>query len=86
MKYCTNEDLKHIFGEKKSRKLLRKISGKKIIDIAEKNGIAAAHMAADESELRLFAVDVGPGSRVEVWDGSWTRQLAIGQHVSRYVA
>lgn len=56
----------------------------KILKCARENGITAAEKLARELGLNIFAVDVGPGSRVEVWDKAWNRKLATGSHVSRY--
>ena len=55
-----------------------------ILKAAREQGIAAAHKLAEELGLNLFAVDVGPGSRVEVWNKAWNRQLATGSHISKY--
>ena len=56
----------------------------KILKCAILNGIAAAEKLANEIGLNLFSVDAGPGSRVEVWNKSWSRKLATGVHVSLY--
>jgi len=55
----------------------------KVIHAAIKDGITAAQNLAAELQLGLFAVDAGPGSRIEVWNRTWTRRLAVGPHVSR---
>ena len=55
----------------------------KIIRTCE-SGLAMADALANKLGLNLFAVDVGPASRVEVWNKNWTRRLATGSHVSRY--
>lgn len=57
---------------------------KRILMEASARGIKAAHAVAEFYGLNLFAVDCGPGSRVEVWNKSWGRKLATGYHVSRY--
>lgn len=55
-----------------------------VLNSARGHGIAAAKKLADDLGLSLFAVDVGPGIRVEVWNTAWTRKLATGSHVSKY--
>jgi hypothetical protein len=57
---------------------------RKVLKIAREQGIAAAQKKAEELGLSLFAVDVGPGSRVEVWNKAWNRKLATGWHVATY--
>lgn len=56
----------------------------KILKTARENGIKAAEQLATELGLNLFAADVGPGSRVEVWNKAWNRKLATGMHLSKY--
>jgi hypothetical protein len=56
----------------------------KILACASLLGIAAADKRAKKMGLCLFAVDAGPGSRVEVWNGAWNRMLARGFHISTY--
>jgi hypothetical protein len=56
----------------------------KIMNTAEKSGISAAQKMAHDMGLSLFDVDVGPGSRLEVWNREYTRKLATGSYVSKY--
>ena len=62
---------------------MKKSKSEKIILAAITQGIPAAQRLAAEMQLGLYAVDAGPGSRVEVWNRAWTRRLAVGPHVSR---
>lgn len=57
---------------------------KQVIHIAETKGIAAAELVAKEFNLNLFTVDVGPGSRIEVWDAKWRSCRASGRHIRMY--
>lgn len=56
----------------------------KILKTARENGIHAADAIASDLGMHLFAVDVGPGSRLEVWNKNWTRKFGTGYHVSKY--
>lgn len=58
-------------------------SGKVMKEVREA-GILAGEKLAQELGINLFAVDAGPGSRVEVWNKAWTKLLAYGAHVSKY--
>jgi hypothetical protein len=59
---------------------------KRVLMEASTRGIKSAEAVATMYGLSLFAVDVGPGSRVEVWNKAWNRKLATGHHVSKYAA
>ena len=57
-----------------------------ILNVLKIKGVAEAAKVADVLGCALFYVDVGPGSRVEVWNSSWNRKLASAMHVSNYAA
>ena len=61
-------------------------NSEKIIATAKTNSLSAASVLAEKFGLNLFAVDAGPGSRLEVWNKAWNRKLASGFHVSKYIA
>ena len=56
----------------------------KILNVLKTQGVSAAEKFAESINMALFAVDVGPGSRVEVWNSSWTRKYETASHVSTY--
>jgi len=57
-----------------------------ILNVLEVKGISEASRVAEALGCALFAVDVGPGSCVEVWNSAWNRKLASAKHVSKYAA
>ena len=61
-------------------------NSEKIIATAQTTSLSAASVLAKKFGLNIFAVDAGPGSRLEVWNKAWNRKLASGSHVSKYIA
>jgi len=56
----------------------------KILETMRVSGISAGKLLAESIGLSVFAVDCGPGSRVEIWNKRWSKKIDTGRHVSKY--
>ena len=57
-----------------------------ILNVLKIKGVAEAEKVAEVLGLNLFAVDVGQGSRVEIWNKAWNRKLVTTRHLSNFAA